>query len=303
MSLGTAVCALCLWAGAALLFGRIGWFRQLSLVERLGSHVPGARRKRSGSTAGLSVRSFKDVFAPLASDVGEKVAQLFGVADGLAVRLRRIGSPLNPSTFRVRQVGHAALSCGAALVVQLLAGLPWAIGLLVVAGAPLLTFLVVEQRLLTASQRHQRRLFDELPVIAEQIGMLLGAGYSLGSALNRIAQRSNGLSARHLVVVTNRIRQGLDEAEALAEWAQLVELPELHRLVSVLALNREAGDLGRLIGEEARSMRREAQRRAMSEVERRDQLVWIPVTVATLVPGVMLMAIPFISALDAWTGL
>jgi hypothetical protein len=32
-------------------------------------------------------------------------------------------------------------------------------------------------------------------------------------------------------------------------------------------------------------------------VERRGQQVWIPVTVAALVPGVLFMAVPFIEAL------
>lgn len=303
MSAGLIVLGFSLWLGTTLLFSRLPWFRRFGLVDRLRNHLPNARPDKRPSGGAVSVRSFRDVCAPLARDIGERVAQIFGVADGLTVRLRRIGSPLDASTFRVRQVARSALAGSAAVAAQVLFGPPWAVGLFLTLGLPLLTFLVIEQQLLSASQRHQRRLFDELPVIAEQIGMLLGAGYSLGSALNRLSQRSNGLCARHLTTVTNRIRQGLGETEALTEWAQLVDVAELNRLVSVLSLNREAGDLGRLIGEEARSMRREAQRRAMAEVERRDQLVWIPVTVATLVPGVMLMAIPFISALDAWSGL
>ena len=64
------------------------------------------------------------------------------------------------------------------------------------------------------------------------------------------------------------------------------------RLVSVLSLNREAGDLGRLVADEARSIRREVQRELIAQIERRAQQVWIPVTVATLVPGAVLLAIP-----------
>jgi hypothetical protein len=36
-------------------------------------------------------------------------------------------------------------------------------------------------------------------------------------------------------------------------------------------------------------------------MERRSQSVWIPVTVATLVPGVILLAIPFAQALRLFT--
>ena len=93
------------------------------------------------------------------------------------------------------------------------------------------------------------------------------------------------------------MRQGLSEVDALREWSELADVDELDRLVSVLALNREAADLGRLVAEEARSIRREAQRELIETIERRNQQVWIPVTVAALIPGVLLMGVPFIDAL------
>jgi hypothetical protein len=73
-------------------------------------------------------------------------------------------------------------------------------------------------------------------------------------------------------------------------------------LVPVLALNSEAADLGRLVSEEARAIRREQHRRLVETMERRGQQVWIPVTVATLVPGVIFLAIPFIEALRLFAG-
>ena len=45
------------------------------------------------------------------------------------------------------------------------------------------------------------------------------------------------------------------------------------------------------------SIRREVQRELIEQIERRAQQVWIPVTVATLVPGAVLLAVPFIEAL------
>ena len=127
--------------------------------------------------------------------------------------------------------------------------------------------------------------------------MLLGAGYSLGSALSRLAERGTGPCGRDLVRVTGRIRQGLTEVEALREWATLADVEALRRLVSVLSLNRQAGDLGRLIGDEARSIRRDVHRELVETIERRGQQVWIPVTVAALVPGVIFLAVPFVEAL------
>jgi len=101
--------------------------------------------------------------------------------------------------------------------------------------------------------------------------------------------------------VVSRMRQGLTEADALREWAALARVDALDRLIAVLALNSEAADLGRLVSEEARSIRRDVQREVVEIMERRSQSVWIPVTVATLVPGVILLAIPFAQALRLFT--
>jgi tight adherence protein C len=133
--------------------------------------------------------------------------------------------------------------------------------------------------------------------VAEQLGMLLGAGYSLGSALSRLAVRGTGACGRDLVRVTGRIRQGLTEVEALREWVAVADVEALRRLVSVLSLNRQAGDLGRLVSDEARSIRRDVHRELIETIERRGQQVWIPVTVAALVPGVIFLAVPFLDAL------
>ena len=102
--------------------------------------------------------------------------------------------------------------------------------------------------------------------------------------------------------VCRRIRQGVPEADALREWAQVAQVPALDRLVPVLALNRDTSDLGRLITEEARAARRDVHRELIEAAERRNQQVWIPVTVATLVPGVLFMAIPFVEALRLFGG-
>jgi Flp pilus assembly protein TadB len=132
--------------------------------------------------------------------------------------------------------------------------------------------------------------------------MLLSAGYSLSAALNRLAVRGTGVAAQDLARVCGRIRQGLTEVEALREWATVAEVEALHRLVPILALNQEASDLGRLVSEEARAIRRDAHRELVETIERRSQQVWIPVTVAALVPGVLFLAVPFMQALRLFSG-
>jgi tight adherence protein C len=291
-----ALVSLCLFAGSTLLLSELRWFRRRPLVDRLAPYVPGgAAARRRGAI--MSAASFGQLIGPLARAVGERVARAFGVTEALAVRLERVHSPLDVTAFRVRQLAWAVAGLvGGALVALVLrvGGLP---ALLFVVGGAALTFLVVEQRLAAESAAWQRRIFLELPVVSEQLGMLLGAGYSLGAALSRLAARGKGACGRDLVRVTGRVRQGLTEVEALREWAAVVDVDALDRLASVLALNRQAGDLGRLVGEEARSIRRDVHRELVEAIERRGQQVWIPVTVAALVPGVVFLAVPFVEAL------
>ncbi len=97
------------------------------------------------------------------------------------------------------------------------------------------------------------------------------------------------------------MQQGVGESAALHEWAAVARVPAVDRLVAVLALNREAGDLGRLIADEARSVRAEVHRELIETIERRGQQVWIPVTVATLLPGVLFLAVPFVEAMRLFT--
>lgn len=292
---------LVLWVGVTLLLSQLPWFSRPALVQRLRPYSPGgmAGPERGGL---LSVESFREVIGPVSQRFGERLARLFGVSEELAVRLERVHSPLDVAAFRVRQVGWSVAAVGFAALVSLTLRPSPAIALLFLLGSPVLAFLVLEQQLAKASDRWRQRLFLELAVVSEQLAMLLSAGFSLGSALNRLAARSQGACAQDLQRVATRIRHGLSEVDALREWATVARVEALDRLVPVLALNQEASDLGRLISEEARAIRRDVQRELVETMERRGQQVWIPVTVATLVPGVIFLSIPFIEALSLFSG-
>lgn len=295
-----AVSFLVLWSGTALLLSHVRWFARRPLVERLRPYSTNGDRQNERSGV-LSIESFRDVVTPLLTEFGSRIAALFGIDEDVATRLARVHSPLDAASFRMRQFGAAGIALAVATVGAVGLQLPSAFAALCIVGLPLLAFLLVEQQLATESSKWQAGIFMELPVVAEQLGMLLAAGYSLGTALNRLASRGKGNCGRDLARVCGRIRQGLTEVDALREWAALERIEALDRLVSLLRLNREAGDLGRLIGEEARSIRRDVHRQLIETIERRGQQVWIPVTVATLVPGVIFLAIPFTEAMRLFT--
>jgi tight adherence protein C len=283
------------WFGITLLLAEWRRFSRPGLAERLrpftAGTAPGTDRRGA-----LSVESLADVLMPLVRSAGDRLSTLFGVTETVDARLRRIHAPIEGTEFRLRQFAWS----GAALVVGLAAAvarLPLPAVILALAGGPLLGFLVVEQLLSSASRRWQASLRRELPVVGEQLAMLLNAGYSLGAALSRLSRRGQGCAAQDLALVVNRIRQGVSETQALREWADRSGVDALDRLVGILALNSEASDLGHLVSAETRQARRDLQRTTTGLIERRDQQVWIPVTVATLVPGAILLAIPFLAAL------
>jgi tight adherence protein C len=291
------LCGLAVWAGMTLVLSQFRWFSRPPLVERLRPYSPAGMGGADRRGAILSVESFREVVRPLCRSLGERVARLFGVSEELGVRLERIHSTDDVAGFRVRQVGWALAGFGTGALLAVALRPPAPVALLFIFSGPLLGFLIPEQQVAAASDAWRRRLNLELPVVAEQLAMLLSAGYSLGAALNRLAARGGGNISRDLARVCSRIRQGLSEIDALREWAEVADVEGLNRLLPILGLNREASDLGRLISEEARSIRKDTQRRLIETAERRAQQVWIPVTVAALVPGVIFLAVPFMEAL------
>jgi tight adherence protein C len=294
------ISGMAMWAGATLVLSRVRWFSRRPLADRVRLYLPGAPAPAPASTL-LSSTSLVDAFGPVARAFGERVARIFGVSEPLATRLLRTHSGFDATAFRLRQLGWSVAGLGAATLLVVAVRPPPAAALAVLLAVPLLTFLALEQQVSSASAAWQRRLFLELPVVAEQLGLLLSSGFSLTGALNRIAVRGTGVCAADLRRVGARVRQGVDVDVALREWAALARVPALDRLVPVFGLHRDAADLGRLLSEEARAIRRDVHRELIQLVGRRGQQVWVPVTVATLVPGAIFLAVPFMEALRTFS--
>jgi hypothetical protein len=283
--------------GAGLLLSNLRWFRRPPMWLRLQPYVP-ARTTGGGSREGLDhVRATSTA----GSGWSPPFAALLGPHHQLESRLRRAGREVDPATFRTRQFTAAVVALLAALAAVLAVSPAVPLAAALVIGAPALAILAAEQRLDHHIAARRRELVVALPVTTEQLGLLVGAGFSLGSALSRLAGRSTGVVADELGDVVRRIRQGRSEVDALREWAADSELPQVERLVGVLALHREAGDLAALLADETATVRAEAHRSLIEAIERRSQLVWVPVTVATLVPGLILLAVPFLSAVATVT--
>jgi tight adherence protein C len=288
--------ALALAVGAAVLLGELPWFRRSGLATRLAPYAPaGAARHRGPS-------GFRQLLLPGVDRIADRTTRLLGVSSDLGRRLERAGLEDDPGDVRLRQFTRALGALGVAILASIAWRPPLAIAATAIVAAPLLTLLLEEHRIDAAVERRCRHLRAELPIVVEQLGLLMTAGYSLPRALQRLAERSNGVVASDLRVVERRMGHGLSANAALDEWAHRCGVDAVGRLVAVLRLHGEAGDLGALISAEARSVRADAHRELLATIERRAQLVWVPVTVATLVPGLIFLAVPFMSAMSQVTG-
>jgi tight adherence protein C len=291
------VSGLALWLGVSLLLLQLPAFSRVRLVDRLRPFTTGAAPAARAHGTGVG-----RVLLPLALEIGARLARVLGMADDVEARLFRIHSSRSVPAFRLRQLAWAL--AGAALVAMACAAAGVAAGVVLLAlpAAAVGAYTTTEMQLNRECRRFEERRTLEMPVVAEQLAMLVSAGYSLGSALGRVAGRGSGACARDIARVHRRIQHGVSERTALFEWANQARSPGVDRLVAVLALNSETGDLGRLLSEEARSIRRSVQRKTVEVMDRRSQQVWVPVTVAALVPGVIFLAVPFVAALRLFAG-
>ncbi|HZU71724.1 MAG TPA: type II secretion system F family protein [Acidimicrobiales bacterium] len=292
------VSGLCLWLGLSLLFSLVPAWSRPPLADRLRPFALGQAQPARRPPAG----GFRQGLAVVAATIGETVSRAVGSFDDAESRLRRIHSPLSLPAFRMRQLGWAVAAVGVSLAVLAWLRPPAAVGLAALPAAVVSAYMLTEAWLNRACRTWDRRRLLELPIVVEQLAMLMAAGYSLGSALGRVAGRGSGACAMDLAVVCARIHQGVDERRALGEWANATRSRPVERLVAVLALSRDTSDLGALLAQESRSIRRQVQRQTVELMDRRAQQVWVPVTVAALVPGVVFLAVPFVQALRVFAG-
>lgn len=233
----------------------------------------------------------------------QRLAALADADAELAARLREAGSARSPFEFRARQLGTAAAGLAAAFAALFAGGARPMFAFAGACGIAAAAFGAFEQHLSSSMVLRRTQITEEMPIVAEQIGMLLASGMSLTSALDSAARRGQGVCAQGLGRVGARVAGGAAVEVALAEWADDAGSAEIRRFVGVLTLHEDAADIAALVSEEARSARMEAHRRLIARIERRSEQVWIPVTVAALVPGCLLLAIPFSDALRGYAAL
>ncbi|WP_428119760.1 type II secretion system F family protein [Candidatus Poriferisodalis sp.] len=281
-----------LGVGAMLILSEVRWFRRVPLARRLEPPQPQHQ---------LPLRA-RLISPTMAAEIGDRVATAFGLDQELGTRLDRLGRRQSEAQYRARQASMSAAALLISFAALLWIGIALIPALLIGAGFTIATFLAPERLLAQAIAARGAGLTEELPTITEQIAMLLASGMSLTNALATTGQRGQGICCADLRRVSARVAGGATVETALEEWAETAGSSDVRRLVGVLTLHEDTADIAALVSDEARSARAAAHRRLIERIERRNEQVWIPVTVAALVPGAVLLSIPFSDALRSYTG-
>ena len=193
----------------------------------------------------------------------------------------------------------AAAAMGMALALGLLAtgrdaqAIPAAL-----AGAAALTAPVGAQ--LGRERRERKEMQAELPLSVEKLAVYLASGFSLSAALARLGEQ-DGASGRVFALISNGVRSGMSASEAGAEAARRWPGPAMTRLVTLLG-GASGADMVKAARSAAAGLRAEAHREALAAMEKDSQKIWIPITIAALVPGVVMIFVPFVAVMRSVAG-
>lgn len=150
----------------------------------------------------------------------------------------------------------------------------------------------------SAEKRRNGDLDFALGSLLEQVHLKVMNGRSVKTALLTVEDIEN----RDVRLLLGMLKSGLDLPQAANFWINDFDNPTKRRLVDILTSNATASETLVLVASLLEHLRNEQRFALIGEVERRNQLVWIPVTMAVLLPGMIFIAIPLEATLKALLG-
>ncbi len=275
-------------AGTALLLAAS---KRPGLSVRMVPLVPGlAPRAKGRGPAMLS--DFRDRATAAAM---RSLDSLFGV-DQAQARLLQAGLDWPVERFRLDQlrwaVSGAALAVGIGLI-RMVSGhpLPATAWLVLLGLGAALGACGAEQHLARRAAQRRERIAREVPTVAEMLAFTVSAGLGPGTAVARVARRSEGELGRELRRCCARVSAGLPLAEAMREVSTRTAVPGVARLVDAFVIALERGTpLASVLRAQAVDARAAGHRALMESAGRREVLALIPV-VFLILPAVVVIAV------------
>ena len=147
-----------------------------------------------------------------------------------------------------------------------------------------------------------KRISLELPTDLEKLGIYLGAGHSISGAIRKIASNASGSTFDLFRNLENSLNSGMELEEALDEIKRSYPTNSVKRMATALESANFGANLPRVVRQEANAQRIQIQRDSLALMEKNAQKIWIPITIAALVPGIILIFVPFLSVMKSVTG-
>lgn len=149
------------------------------------------------------------------------------------------------------------------------------------------------------SNRRRKHRTDEVDhaivSLLEQVHLKLVNGNSLNAAL----ASAEGVANSDVALLQNLLRSGLDLETAASFWLEEFDTESKRRLTDLFLAKTTTSETLALLSALISQLKKEQRFSLVGEIERRNQLVWIPVTIAVLVPGMIFIAIPLEATLHS----
>lgn len=150
--------------------------------------------------------------------------------------------------------------------------------------------------------RQRVEIEANLPLEIEKLALYLGSGLSLNSSFYRLSKTSSEQTRPLFTFMAQGLQSGISLNDVLEGCYQRFPTESVRRITNLLAGGASGGDLVRVTREEAANQRSSRHLGALAKMEKVTQSVWIPITVAALLPGIAIVFIPFFSVLTSLKG-
>ncbi len=292
--------------GLWLVFARLPVMRKPSFAQRVEPQL----RSNAGRSRLLAAEESRALFGPLerifALLLSDAVGWLgrFNISvKGLTARLERAGRKESALEFRAVQVLWAGVGMVLGLAVSLV--LIWSGranimgGLALTLGAVLGAYLLYDYLLGVRIKHRQARILAEFPALAELMALVVGAGESAGSALDRVARASRGELSREFTSVLAQTRTGIPLVEALSSFSERLNVPALSRFVDGISVAVNRGTpLADVLRAQAQDVRDVAKRDLMEMAGRKEIAMMVPLVFGVLPLTVVFAVFPGLALLE-----
>lgn len=209
---------------------------------------------------------------------------------------------ISTQRFLAKLSALTAAGATAALVIAEMAGvnLPGLMAGAFIGGvSPGLGLLFILER---GAARMRISLSSRLPDLLERLSVSLNSGTSVSAALSSVSLETGSPWSPWVAQVVTSLSRGGSLREELYLIARYLDDEVFTRTAELLSSQTLSSELPKLLDAELESCRRRQRLKLTEILERRSQLVWIPVSIAILIPGSIILTIPLISSMKFFAG-